>query len=75
MEKLTGQELLDELLTLTPEELKLEVTLEGCDCAGDLGGVSIDTYYDGSSSIFLHRTDGRYVDDLIDQQTQEPTTK
>lgn len=39
---MTADELLTELLKLTPEQLDFPVEMEGCDCYGELDRVELD---------------------------------
>ena len=38
---MTGQQVLDALVGLTPEQLALNVETEGCDCYGEVGAVAV----------------------------------
>lgn len=55
---MTGAELLAVLQTLTPEELALEVTSEGCDCNGDVVQVQIAKTYRHATEreLYLRRS-------------------
>ncbi len=56
MEKKTVDELIEVLQALTPEQRKLHLTIEACDCIGEWNGEF--TIMDGD--LMLTREDGYY---------------
>ena len=60
---MTGQDLLDALQRMTPEQLAYEVEMEGCDCTGMLA--TVDT---GPAGLYLLLTRPTYDSDRADAE-------
>lgn len=49
--QLSGEELIEALSALTPEQRKMPVDIEGCDCSGPAFGVEVE----GDGTIWITR--------------------